>query len=156
MECHQEATAIVIISHTATVVDVTSHIDKSFPWDFLLLIKEKFEHHERSVKIGVVELVENIPAEGAKLTSFLENSVEERKTEDQLAPLLRLLAVVKVLITHFIETTLQVGFDPSWRLSCQLNTVLEHRDWEVGCRHRCQEQTEVRVDVCALGERHHS
>jgi hypothetical protein len=117
-----------------------------------LIIKEKLKHHKRSFEIRVIKFVENVPAEGTKLTSFLNNGVEEGQTKDKLAPLLRFLAVVEVLVRHFSETSLKIGFDTTRRLSSQFDTVLEHRNREVRSGHRGEEQSEVRVEICTFLE----
>jgi hypothetical protein len=98
LECYQQTATIIVVSDTTTVVDMSGHIDKGLPWDLVLLVKEKLQHDERCFHIRIIELVENVPTKGTELTSFLDNSVEEGQTEDKLAPLFCLLAIVEVLV----------------------------------------------------------
>jgi hypothetical protein len=41
---------------------------------------------DRDLEIRLVEFIRNVPSESAKLTSFLNNTVEEAETKEQLTP----------------------------------------------------------------------
>jgi hypothetical protein len=104
---------------------VTSDVYQSIPRDLFLIVKENLEHSDASFQIGIVELVSSVPTKGSKLSAFLHNSVEERKTEDKLAPDFGLLTVVELLLRKFGVGTFQVSFDTSRGFSRHLDTVLQ-------------------------------
>lgn len=67
------------------------------------------------------------------------------------------MEVIPVFLTTFhvfwIQITyssLHVGSDASWWLSCQFDTILQNTDWEVVFRHTGQEQSEVRMDILVV------
>lgn len=145
LESGEQATQVLVVSYTTTIVDDTGDVHKGIPRDLLLVFKEDLQHRERGVQIRVIEGICNIPAERSELTSLLDDSVEEGHTEDHLSVDGLFLAVVEPGVRDFSVASLQVGFDTSGRLRGQLNTVLEDRDREEfnGCR--SQEQSEVGV-----------
>ena len=51
-----------------------------------------------NMKIGIVELVRNVPAERSKLPPLLDVSVEETETEEESVPGLRLVATFVELL----------------------------------------------------------
>jgi len=78
----------------------------------------------------------------------LDNSVEEHKTEEQLAELLWLSgSIEELLVTNWVdqERVSQVGTETLWRLVGHLDTILQNSNWEVWRWVRSQPQSEVPV-----------
>ena len=130
LESGEQATQVLVVSYTTTVVDDTSDVHKGIPRDLLLVFKEDLQHRERGGQIRVIEGICDVPAERSELTSLLDDSVEEGHTEDHLSIDGLFLAVVEPGVRYFGVTSLKVGFDTSGRLRGQLDTVLEDRDRE--------------------------
>ena len=149
-ESTDEANAIVIVSYTASIVDVASDVEQCVPWYLILGVQEQFEHGIRCFEIRIVELVANVPPEWPELSPFLDNGVEECEGEEKLSPDLWLQAVFKVLLRKVAIASLEVGSHSSRWLGCQLHRVLENGDWEVFGWHRSQKESEVFVDVVFL------
>lgn len=61
------------------------------------------------LKVGVVELVGDVPAEHQELLSFQQDRVEETEAEEQLLVLVWPVTPVKLLLCHQVVQTLQVG-----------------------------------------------
>lgn len=126
----KQAAPILVVSDTTSIIDVTSHEDQGIPWDLLLIVQENLQHRKRSLQVTVIEFVRNVPSERTELSTLLNNSVEEGSSEDQLAITVILFAVVEPIVGDLLERPLQVCLDASWRLSSQLDSVLEHTDGE--------------------------
>ena len=54
---------------------------------YLVLIEEHLQLPHGDTEVGLVELIGNVPAEGAKLPPFLNQSMEETQPKQQLLPL---------------------------------------------------------------------
>jgi hypothetical protein len=152
----EKAAAIVVVGNTATIVNVTSHEHKGIPWNFILFIQENFEHSKTGFKIRIIELIGSVPTKRSEFTTLLNNGMHECESKDKLAPDFRFLAVVEVVLAKVSKGTLEVGFDSAGRLGSHLNRVLESRDGEVGCWHRSEEKTEVRIDIAGFLEVEHN
>ena len=77
LESRDQASSILVVRDTTTIVDDASHIDESFPRDLILFVQEDLEHRERGLQIRVIELISDVPAERSELSSLLEDGVEE-------------------------------------------------------------------------------
>lgn len=124
-----QKTTILVVCDFTTIVALTSQIleciEGSLIW---VLVEEDTELSDWDTKIVVVELVRDVPAERAELSSLLNNGVEESKTKDHLAEFSGLYAVIEEVlhVRNRIEQerTVQVSFKTFGRLVCHLNTVL--------------------------------
>lgn len=64
------------------------------------------------LKVGVVELVGDVPAQHEELSSLQQHRVEVAEGEEKLLVLLWLMAASELSIRHHVVQTLQVGFQP--------------------------------------------
>jgi hypothetical protein len=81
--------------------------------------------------------------------------MEEGDTEDELAPNIRFLNIVKEALGELSEGTLHVILDASGWLSSHLDRVLKGTHREVVHGHRGQEETEVGVNAFGFFEVEH-
>jgi len=146
LQGRQQATQIELVSDTTTVVNLAGDVDKSLPWDLILLIEEELEHGVGSLQIRVIELILGVPSKRTELSSLLHNSMHERKSKQHLLPDLRLLATVDEGVVEIDVGSLQVGLETSRRLGGELNTILEHTSGEEGSGHGGEEEAEVGAD----------
>jgi hypothetical protein len=72
-----ETSSIVVIGNSTTVVDVTRNEEKCIPWNLILTVHKQLEHGVGCLKIRVIELIFDVPAEWSELSSLLENGMEE-------------------------------------------------------------------------------
>ena len=62
------------------------------------------------LKVGVVELVGDVPSKHKELPPLQQDGVEETDTEEQLPVLLRSLTAQELLVCHQVVQTLHVTF----------------------------------------------
>lgn len=74
--CH-ETSSVIVIGNSTTVVDVTRNEKKCIPWNLILTVHEQLEHGVGCLKIGVIELILDVPAERSELSSLLKYGMEE-------------------------------------------------------------------------------
>ena len=60
------------------------------------------------LKVGVVEVVGNVPAQHQELASFNEHGVEVAQTEQELLVFVRLVTSVELLVTNTLIHSLHV------------------------------------------------
>lgn len=77
LENTEQQDTIKVISDVTTVVDFARHELESIPGDFFIIEQEVFQHRNRSRQVGVTELINDIPSEGAELAPLLDNGMEE-------------------------------------------------------------------------------
>lgn len=87
------------VSDTTTVVTLTSQIDQSIERClFRMIVEENKKLSDRDTQISLVELILDIPAKRSIQSSFLNDSVEEAKTENQFTELLRVSTFAEEII----------------------------------------------------------
>ncbi len=99
-------------------------------------------------QVFVGELVGDVPANGSKFSSILNDSVEEAEAEEQSLKLVYFFAVVEVFLIHISVGPEQVVSESLRGLNCHLNAVLQDRNGEVLSGHRCQPEPKVFVHSC--------
>jgi len=145
VENAHQTSAIPVIGHTSSVVDLTGHILKCLPRNLVLLLQEHLEHLQRNGEIAIVELVSDVPPKRSELATLLQNRVEERQAKQQLLPWPFLGMAVPHTVRNGCKRSRQIGTQTTGRLVRKLDTVLQHRYREVLTGHRRQPQTELRV-----------
>jgi hypothetical protein len=96
---HFHSTSVEGLSHTTTVVALTSQVEQGWEWSLVwVLVQENGQLSHRDTQVGLVELILDVPAQGSEQTTFLDHSVEEDQTEQQLAELLWLGGAVEELL----------------------------------------------------------
>lgn len=101
LEHRHEQLTVEVVGNSASVVNLAGHKLHCVPRNILVFQEEVLHHGNRGDKIGVTELIEDVPAQRTKLAALLDHCVEERETEQQIAPLLVLrLEGVRVRDRH--------------------------------------------------------
>lgn len=72
-----ETSSVIVIGDSTTVVDVTRNEKKCIKWNLILTVHEQLEHGVSCLKIGVIELIFDVPAKWSELSPLLEYGMEE-------------------------------------------------------------------------------
>mmetsp|Transcript_157790 Transcript_157790/g.383153 ORF Transcript_157790/g.383153 Transcript_157790/m.383153 type:complete len:352 (+) Transcript_157790:1027-2082(+) len=154
----EQATPVLVIGHTPTVVALACQVQQrqvgNVDATFLLRVRRVVEEHGQlahgNTKVGVVELVGNVPSQGGELPALLHEGVEEAQSKTQPAELLAVLHTTeerRVRNRIQQERALDVLLQTLRGLVCHLHTVLENRDGEVLAWVRRAPHAEVLVRV---------
>eukprot|EP00955_Chlamydomonas_euryale_P005073 54229-Chlamydomonas_euryale.AAC.5 len=108
------------------------------------------ELHARA-QVRLVELVRDVPADGAKLAALLRDRVQEAHDEEQLAPLLARDRVQQVLRDPLVRRA-QPGLHADRGLVGDLDAHLQQANGELRVRLCGDPQAEVLVDVLLLDQ----
>ena len=90
-----EQTPVSAVRHAATVVALAEQIVECGERQVLVLVQEHLQLPQADAQVGLVELVGDVPAEGAELAALLDEGVEEAEAEEEFAPRHGLVAVVE-------------------------------------------------------------
>jgi hypothetical protein len=96
------------VSNSTTVVCFSHHVDKSLVWDLIVEIEELGELILGNTQIRCRELVRNVPAEGAELSSLKAECVEEAQAPKESSKGNWLVVVVKLFIGDLREGTTDI------------------------------------------------
>jgi len=81
------------------------------------------------LKVGVIEVIGDVPAQHEELASFNEHRVEIAETEEQLLVFIRLVTTIELLITntliHSLHVCLQTLHSHTW-LTCYILRSTTH------------------------------
>lgn len=120
----ENKSSINVISHTASIVNLSNQEVKHLVWHFIEIIEENLKLSLADTVIFVGKGVGDVPADTTELSSILYNSVEEAQSEQHFLVGSRLLAAIKVSVVNILIGLDQVGADTRRRLKCHLDGVL--------------------------------
>jgi len=72
-----KAPSVLVISYSASVVDMTGYEKQGVPWNLIRRVKEQLKHCESCFKVRVVEFISDVPSKWSELSSFLDTGMEE-------------------------------------------------------------------------------
>ena len=102
-------------------------------------------------KVSLVELIWDIPANGPKLSAFLDSCVEECHTIQHGLPLIH-VGDVQLILRDKAVCPLKARLDTLWGLSCELDGRLEEVDGELGVWLSGDPAAEAMVDGLSGGD----
>jgi hypothetical protein len=112
----EDESSINVISHTASVVNLSDQEVKHLEWHFIEVIEENLKLLFAHTVIFVGEGVRDVPADTTELSSILHDSVEEAKGEEHLLVGGRFAAAVKISIIDILVGLDEVRADTTWGL----------------------------------------
>jgi len=141
---HADECAIVDIGHTATVVRLSDHIAQRVPWNLLIVVKEHDQLSLADGKVTTTELVRNVPAKRAELSTLKDQRIEEAESIHECLVGLGLLTdVLKCTGIHRTIRPQQVVPQATGRLDGRLDTALQDGDGELLRRHGREPEAEL-------------
>jgi len=105
---------IFIVSHTTTIVDFCTDVVQHLIWHFVEVLNEDLKLATRHHQIFVGEGVGNVPADGSKFTSVLNDSVEEAESEKKLLVRLGLSATSEHIFIKCFVASKYVLLQAGW------------------------------------------
>lgn len=147
----ENESSVNVISHTATVVNLSDQEVEHLVWHFIEIVEENLQLLLAHTVIFIGEGVRNIPADTTELSSILDDSMEEAEGKEHFLVGGRLLAAVKIGVINILISLDQVRADTRWGFKCHLHRVLQGGDRELGGGHGGHPETEIRVDVLVKG-----
>mmetsp|Transcript_372 Transcript_372/g.699 ORF Transcript_372/g.699 Transcript_372/m.699 type:complete len:251 (-) Transcript_372:1384-2136(-) len=143
--------SVLVLSHSAAVVALSGEVVEGVEGHLLgVLVNENQELSGADSEVGLVELVLDVPAEGAEEPSLLDEGVEEAEAEEHLPEDPGLGARLEPLLVGdgvSAEGLHQVRLQAHGGLVGHLDAVLQDRDGEHGRGVGGQPQAEVAVGL---------
>lgn len=101
----QEASSVVLISHSPSIITLSDEILQGVERYLVVhVVKVDLELPAADSQVTLSKFIGNVPSQSSVLPSFLDESVEEAKTVDQLLERLGMEATfVKFLIADWID-----------------------------------------------------
>ena len=100
------------------------NVQKRFPRDLGLLVKEHSKRLHRHFEICGAEVVADVPPERPKFASLLHNRVEEGQAKEQFLPFAWFRAAIELLLSDRRPRALQVCSNPFRRLESHFHRRL--------------------------------
>lgn len=97
LEDGHQRDAVVAVGDLATVVALPARVLERVEGDLLVLVQEDLQLPHRDAEVVLVELVRDVPPDGAELLALVDDGVEEGEAPEHLAELDVLLAAVEQL-----------------------------------------------------------
>mmetsp|Transcript_11708 Transcript_11708/g.17799 ORF Transcript_11708/g.17799 Transcript_11708/m.17799 type:complete len:215 (-) Transcript_11708:6161-6805(-) len=138
-----DETDILVVSDSSTVVSFGHNIVEGLVGNYFLLFEVHLKLALRSVEIGGHPFVGDVPADGSVLSSLEDSCVEVCEGKQHFLVFARLGAPFVVFFLNVAVSSLQVGFQSSRGLVCQLDSALKNGNREVVTGHRCQPQAVI-------------
>mmetsp|Transcript_15630 Transcript_15630/g.42639 ORF Transcript_15630/g.42639 Transcript_15630/m.42639 type:complete len:1180 (-) Transcript_15630:893-4432(-) len=110
------------------------------------------QEQQGGIQIGIVELVRHTPPDGTELPTLLNDAVEERLHEHDLAPLVVVDFVKKLLRDHGGVCSVQASLQASWRFEGHLDHHLQETDGETEGDLTSDPEPEFFIDLGRLRE----
>ena len=130
------------ISNSTSVISLCDLVVQKLPGN-LLELRNHFVHLLlRNYQIHLWKLVQNIPTQRSKLSSLLNQSMEETQSKQQSLKFLTSSVAFKELSWVTSISSQNVCFDSSWWFGCHFLTSLKKSHRESICWHWCQPKSE--------------
>ena len=81
-----EATSIPIIGDSASIVTLTGHVRESVKWNAVIFVDEHLQLTDGDTEVGFVEPVGDVPTQGAKFSTLLNEGMEEAEGKEEFFP----------------------------------------------------------------------
>lgn len=108
---NQDQPSVFGVRDSSSVVGLRDHIVQSFPRNFFVLVQEHLELRIADREVCEREFVGDVPPQRAEDSALQDQRVEEREPEEQLFPLVGLVADLEGLRVLAGESTVQVVLD---------------------------------------------
>lgn len=132
--CHVdiEESAVPVVCDAPSVGRLGDEVLHGVPRSLVVGIEVALDDELCCIKVGVVEVVGDIPAQSQELASLQQHRVKEAEREQEALVWHPLLAFLELLLCHVSVQALQVGLEPFRGLCGHLDPGLQNRDRELG------------------------